>query len=311
VLITGITGFTGGHLAELCVSKGLEVYGLGFPTNNVYLRQRLVGVTDIYNVDIRDGATVCSIIRKLKPEYIIHLAGLIGNEDLQKLLEINVVGTSNILEASLGGGAKILVPGSAAEYGRVSQNSLPISEDVAVHPIDNYGVSKASQIVLAHMYLRSYRSRVYLPRPFNVTGPGEYTRLVCSSIVKQFVDIQMGNRESVIYVGNLETQRDFVDVRDVVRAYWLILESGMPGEIYNICSGKAFSIRDIIGIISRILSLQVLIKQEISRVRAYDVPIQIGENEKIRKHTGWQCEIEIERSLSDLIQYHVLLSEAT
>jgi GDP-4-dehydro-6-deoxy-D-mannose reductase len=305
VLITGITGFTGSHLAEYLATLGVEVYGLALPLHEPYRQDCLKKVSKIYYIDIKEQAAVSKIIHIVEPDYIFHLAGLIISKDLKELLESNVLGTKNVLEAILDSEVRILIPGSAAEYGIVQEDELPITEATSLHPINNYGISKVGQTLLGYQFYFNYGCRVYIARPFNITGPGEPPNLVCSTIAMQVVNIQKKHLKPIIYVGNKETKRDFIDVRDVVKAYWAIINNGIPGQVYNVCSEEAHSIEEIVNIISMISNIKLDIQQDSARVRVVDIPIQIGKNEKIKKHTGWHPEIKFEKTQEDIVEYYM------
>lgn len=304
VLITGITGFTGSHLAKFLLDHGEEVYGLDIPGGEPADKDYLKEISDIHYADIREQIAVSKIIHTIKPDYIFHLAGLIACEDLKTLLEVNVLGTKNVLEAISSYNVKILIPGSAAEYGTVPKNKLPITENTPLHPIDTYGISKVAQTQLGYQFYKKHGYEIFIARPFNIIGPGEPQSLVCSTIAKQIANIQKKHLEPILYVGNIETERDFIDVRDVVKAYWAIVNNGIPGEIYNVCSGKAFSIKKIISLFLEISGVNFDVKQDPKRIKVTDIPTHMGENKKIRKQTGWHPEISLEETLKDLLEYY-------
>lgn len=304
-LITGINGFTGGHLAEYLLELGLEVYGLDLPSSEADNRGYSRRISKIYYADVRDPLAICKIIHSVKPDYLFHLAGLITTENLKELLEINVLGTKNVLEAALSLGVKVLIPGSSAEYGAVPENTLPITEETPLYPINNYGISKVTQTLLGYQYYSEYGCQVYTVRPFNIIGPGEPSSLVCSAIAIQVVNVEKKGHKPIIYIGNIETMRDFIDVRDVVRAYWAVVNKGTPGEAYNVCSGTAYSIREVLAyLLEMSAEAKLEIKQDSSRIRAADVPIQVGKNKKIRNCTGWYPKISIKKTLKDLLEYY-------
>lgn len=305
-LITGITGFTGTHLTKYLSGLGVEIYGIALPPEKIDREQYPEGISKIYYVDIRDETSVSEVIHEVKPDYLFHLAGSISGKTLKDLLEINVIGTRNVMSAIPSSDVKVFIPGSAAEYGRVPEDRLPISEDAPLYPISNYGISKVAQTLLGYHYYLNYGCQLYRARVFNITGPGEPANLVCSTIARQIADIKRSVKDHVIHIGNMETKRDFVDVRDVVRAYWAIIDNGEPGEIYNICSGKPHSIREIIEILSKISKVDFDIEQDSDKVRAVDIPVHVGDNKKIIEHTGWQPEIEFQKTLKDLLGYYLL-----
>ncbi|MEO0106508.1 MAG: GDP-mannose 4,6-dehydratase [candidate division WOR-3 bacterium] len=304
VLITGIAGFTGSHLGKYLCSLGLEVYGLDLSPLAAFDQILRTKIHRYYQADIRDKRKVHEIIQSVAPDYLFHLAGLVREDELQKLLEINVIGTQNILEGLKGTKVKVLIPGSAAEYGILPENRLPISEDYNLNPISFYGITKLTQLKIGYHYYLQYGCAVYLPRPFNISGPGEPPNLVCGSIAQKVVEIMRKKTEPVITVGNLQTKRDFVDVRDVVKGYWEIVNKGTPGQVYNICSGNAYSINEVIKIFSEIAKVNLKIKQSPKLMRKIDIPIMLGDNTKIKREIGWSPKIKLEKTLADLLNYY-------
>ncbi len=305
-LITGICGFTGGHLTEYLAGLGIEVYGLDLPSARTEFNDHLEDVAKIYHGDINNRDVLSEVIGSIKPDYLFHLAGLITSNDLQSLFKINVLGTKNVLDAILNFETKVLVPGSAAEYGAVPEDKLPIHETTALYPISNYGISKVAQTLLAFQYFFNHQCQVYIARPFNIFGPGEPENLVCSTIAQQIAknEQRKGNAERVVSVGNIESKRDFIDVRDVAEAYWSIINKGAPGEIYNVCSAKACSIRDILNSFQELSKRTFKIKQDPHRMRAVDIPVSFGSNKKIKDTTGWYPKKNLSETLFDLLEHY-------
>ena len=304
-LITGIYGFTGSHLTEYLSELGIEIYGLDLPSEGGSYSDHLKCVGKMYHVDIRDRDSILEIIHSIKPHYVFHLAGLIGNNDLKNLMETNVFGTRNVLDAVRTTDSKILIPGSAAEYGAVPEDKLPIHEATPLYPISNYGISKVAQTLLGFQYFFKYQCQAYIARPFNIFGPREPENLVCSTIAQQIVknEQEKGN-DGVVYVGNIEPKRDFIDVRDVVEAYWSITNRGVPGEIYNVCSAKAYSISEILTSFQVLSKRTFKVKQDPRRMRDADIPVNFGSNKKIRESTGWYPKINLSKTLLDLLEHY-------
>lgn len=304
-LITGICGFTGSHLTEYLSKLDIEIYGLDLPPQGGTYVEHLKYVGKMYSADIRDRDAILEIFQTAKPHYVFHLAGLIGSNDLKSLLDINVVGTRNILDAACTTHSKILIAGSAAEYGAVPEDKLPIHESTPLYPINNYGLSKVAQTLLGFQYFSNTQCQVYIARPFNIFGPREPQNLVCSTIAQQIVENERKmENEAVVYVGNTESKRDFIDVRDVVEAYWLITNKGVPGEIYNVCSAKACSVREILTIFQKLSKRTFKIEQDPRRIRGVDIPINFGSNKKIKDSTGWSPRINFSETVSDLLRYY-------
>jgi len=192
---------------------------------------------------------------------------------------------------------------SSEEYGLVSKNELPIKETNPLRPLSPYAVSKVGQDLLGYQYYKSYGLNIIRTRAYNHTGPRREDVFVCSNFAKQIAMIEKGKEPPIIYVGNLKAKRDFTDVRDIVRAYWLALEKCTPGEVYNICSGRARSIKEVLDILLSLSKTTLKIKKDPKRLRPSDIPILQGDSSKFRKITGWKPEIPFEKTLEDLLNY--------
>jgi GDP-4-dehydro-6-deoxy-D-mannose reductase len=218
---------------------------------------------------------------------------------------INVQGTLNLLDEMLALGIKcpVLLVGSGAQYGPPQPDEVPICETNVCRPVTHYAVTKAMQDLLGYSYWRQGLP-IVRTRAFNVIGPRQSADFVGSAIAKQIAEIECGLRPAVIELGNLDTERDFVDVRDVAQAYYLALEQGRPGEAYNIGSGKAVSIHAVLEALLGLSTVkQIEVRQSQARVRKGDVPTQIADYTKLRQQTGWRPTITLEQSLADLLQY--------
>jgi GDP-4-dehydro-6-deoxy-D-mannose reductase len=309
-LITGITGFVGSHLSELLIDKGLEVYGTDrwrSRTENIdHIKDRL----KLIKTDMRDAHSVEQLIRKVQPDCIFHLAAQsfvpMSWSAPVDTIETNVVGTVNLFEAIRKSetSPKIQVAGSSEEYGMVYENELPIRETNPLRPMSPYGVSKVTQDRLSYQYNRSYGLKIVITRAFNHTGPRRGEVFVTSNFCRQVAEIEKGKRKPVMRVGNLEARRDFTDVRDIVRAYWLALQKCDFGEVYNICSGKAITIRELLDMIVKMsTSKGIRIEQDPSRMRPSDVTVLQGDCTKFKEKTGWKPEIPFEKTVEDLLNY--------
>lgn len=302
VLITGISGFTGSHLCDYLAGLGNDVYGIHLsPIKDPCLK---IKARQLYQGDIRDKDFVERIIKELKPDYIFHLAGLVGGDDLDRLLNVNLFGTRNLLEAIKKIKTRILIPGSAAEYGIIHKRDLPVKEDSPLNPINLYGLSKVAQINLGFYYFIKYNLPVYLVRPFNISGPKEPQNLVCGSIAKRVIEIKKKNLKPIIALGNLNTRRDFVDVRDLVRGYWEVINKGTPGRVYNLCSGIAYSIREVVEIFSNLTMIDFKVKSSKRYIRKIDIPIMVGDNTRIKEEIGWYPKFKFEKTLEDLLHFY-------
>ena len=310
ILITGVTGFVGSHLAEFFLAKGnVELFGIErwrSRTENVdHIKARL----NFTECDIRDASSVKKAVQKIKPDQIYHLAAQsfvpASWSAPAETLTTNIVGQLNILEAvrEMGINPAILIAGSSEEYGLVHPDELPIKETNPLRPLSPYAVSKVGQDLLGYQYFMSYKLHVIRTRAFNHTGPRRGEVFFCSTIAKQIVEIEKGLKEPVIEVGNLEAQRDFTDVRDVIRGYFLALEKGKPGEAYNICSGKAYKMRDVLDMFLGLTKVKIKERQDPKRMRPSDVPILLGDHSLFSKTTGWEPEIPFEKTLKDLLDF--------
>ncbi len=310
VLITGITGFAGSHLAEYALDQeGVEVHGTRrwrSPTENIdHLLDRL----NMVECDLRDAASVTSMIDAVRPERIFHLAAQsyvpTSWHAPAESLETNIIGQLNLFEAlrQTGCDARIQIAGSSEEYGLVHRDEVPITEANSLRPLSPYAVSKVAQDLLAYQYFRSYGTHAIRTRGFNHTGPRRGEVFVVSNFARQIALIEAGSRDPVIRVGNLEAERDFTDVRDVVRAYWLVLEHGEPGDVYNIASGRAWKIRDVLDLLLSLSDVDIRVEVDPERLRPSDVELLLGDASKLHTTTGWEPVIPFEQTARETLDY--------
>jgi GDP-4-dehydro-6-deoxy-D-mannose reductase len=310
VLITGVTGFVGGHLAEHLLARGdLEVFGTHRWRSRMDNVEPLRGRLELVECDLRDAAATRRMLAAVRPDRVFHLAAQsyvpTSWAAPSETLTGNVLCQLNLFEAAreLGLAARFQIAGSSEEYGFVKPDEVPIREENPLRPLSPYAVSKVAQDLLAYQYWKSYGLHAVRTRGFNHTGPRRGEVFVTSNFAKQIAEIEKGLREPVVRVGNLEARRDFTDVRDMVRAYWLALESGEPGEVYNICSGRAYTIRQLLDILLGLAHARVEVRQDPTRLRPSDVEILIGDGTKFARATGWSPTIPFETTLEDLLQY--------
>jgi GDP-4-dehydro-6-deoxy-D-mannose reductase len=300
-LVTGAAGFAGSHLVEHLLERGDEVAawsnpsGRAAPHGDERVRWQAV--------DLLDRETVRREIESLRPAAVYHLAGLADVHASwtkpERALRVNALGTSHLLDAVAGAGLEcpVLVTGSALVY---QQSLEAISEDSAIGPSSPYGLSKLAQEMLT---ASASLPRVLIARPFNHAGPQQSDAYVTSSFARQIADAEAGRREPVLRVGNLESRRDITDVRDTVRAYRAMMERGAARRPYNVCSGTAYLIRDLLESLLALARVSMRVETDPARMRPSDNPVVLGDNSRIRNEVGWTPEIGIEQTLTDLLAY--------
>jgi GDP-4-dehydro-6-deoxy-D-mannose reductase len=302
VLVTGAGGFVGGHLAALCIERGTEVVGVG--------RRPLEGAPFAYEqVELLDAAAVRSLVARVAPERVFHLAAEASVarswESPGSVVQHNVTSTLNLLEAVRleAAEAAVLVACSGEEYGRPSQ--LPVVEEHQLRPQNPYAASKAMSDLLAGFYADAHGLRVVRTRAFNHAGPGQSDTYVIASFAKQIAEAEAAAPEdgqALLVTGNTEVRRDFSDVRDVVRAYWLLLQDAAP-DVFNVCSGRATSVSDILDRLAALSPLEVERRVDPSRLREGEVMEIRGSHDKLTEATGWQPEIDLDQTLRDTLDW--------
>jgi GDP-4-dehydro-6-deoxy-D-mannose reductase len=271
--------------------------------------EHICDVIKIFECDLRDSSSVKSVIDTISPDRIFHLAAQSFVPSSwtapAESLSTNVIGQLHIFEACRDLDIKpwIQLACSSEEYGMVYPDETPIKETNPLRPLSPYAVSKVGQDYLGYQYHMSYGMNIVRTRGFNHTGPRRGEVFVCSDFAKQIALIESGKNDPVMYVGNLEALRDFTDVRDMVRGYWLSLESCEPGEVYNICSGKAYSIQEVLDKLIEMTNVKIEVRQDPTRLRPSDVPILLGDNTKFRSVSGWEPMIPFEKTLEDILNF--------
>jgi GDP-4-dehydro-6-deoxy-D-mannose reductase len=301
-LVTGATGFAGGHLVEHLLTRLPRVAAWAHAGSR---RPRDTGDTRILwsRVDLLDARGVTSVLDELRPSAIFHLAGVADVHAAWRsaapALRVNALGTHRLLEAvrELRLDIPVLVTGSALVY-RPSDH--PIDEEAPLAPASPYGVSKLAQEMVA---LRATWCPVFVARPFNHAGPRQSDSYVTSSFARQIAEIEAGLRDPTLHVGNLESRRDITDVRDTVRAYDAILERGTAGRPYNVCCGKAYRVADLMKILVRFSRTTIRIHTDRDRLRPSDTPIVLGNFGRLERDTTWRPKIPIEQTLADLLDH--------
>ena len=310
ILITGITGFVGSHLAEYALGLGdVEIFGIKrwrSPTENI---EPVIDQVTLIDCDLRDPSSIHTLIADVRPERIFHLAAQsyvpTSWSAPAESLTTNILGQLHLFEAirETGCDCLIQVAGSSEEYGLVHSHETPITENNPLRPLSPYAVSKVAQDMLAYQYYRSYGTQVVRTRAFNHTGPRRGDVFVTSNFAKQVARIEACKQEPVIHVGNLNAQRDFTDVRDIVRAYWLSLESGEPGAVYNVASGRAWRISEVLEMLLDHTELEIEVREDPARLRPSDVELLLGDASRFQEATGWAPQIPFETTIVDLLDY--------
>ena len=288
ILLTGHGGFSGQHFRQLIPSIPLADEGGK-------------------QVDILDRPALLSAVRAAQPEAVVHLAAATfvpeSFEDPHATFQVNVTGTLNLFMAleACGFRGRVLYVGSAEVYGLLSDQELPVVETQPLRPRNPYAASKAAAEALAYQWSQTAEFEVVLARPFNHTGSGQSDRFVLSNFARQIAEISLGRKEARMEVGGIDVTRDFCDVRDVVRAYGLLLEKGGNGEVYNICSGTESSIHDLLNTLLEIAGIEAELVTEAERLRPTEQRRVVGSYDKLRAETGWRPNIPLRDTLADML----------
>ena len=304
VLVTGAAGFAGSHLIDALLAGGATVQGWARPDTPAFFSHQPSGV-EWRSVELLDSLAVQEAVAAFRPSVIFHLAGAahVGQswKAVASTLEVNVMGTEHLLEADrvLALGARILVPGSASVY---RDSSDPLTEDAALAPASPYAVSKLAQEQLAVRAARGGQ-RVFVTRPFNHIGPRQAPSFAAASFARQIARIERGGAEPLLRVGNLAPRRDLTDVRDTVQAYIAVVERGTPGVVYNICSGRAPRMQDVLDGLRARARAPVDVETDPALYRPHDAPIVIGDHTRLTHDTSWQATIPLEHTLDDLLDF--------
>ena len=310
-LITGITGFAGSHLAEYLLTEqpDVEVFGTYRWRSRMDNVEHLRSQVKLLEADLRDYHSIYKALERSQPDFVFHLAAqsfvpsswTAPNETLTT----NIGGQTNLFEAirALRLDPVVQIACSSEQYGLVLPHEVPIKETNPLRPLSPYAVSKVAQDYLGYQYFQSYGLKVVRTRGFNHTGPRRGHVFVTSNFCNQVASIELGLQEPVIRVGNIEAIRDFTDVRDMVRAYWLAVTKARPGEVYNIATGRGIRIRDMLDRIIELADVEVKVEVDPERLRPSDVEILIGDSAKFREDTGWEPRIPFDQTLRDLLGY--------
>jgi GDP-4-dehydro-6-deoxy-D-mannose reductase len=309
-LVTGISGFVGGHLAEHLVTEGDVVVGLSASGRWPAELAELGKTVRIEQFDLveQTEADLADFIRRKQPEVIYHLAAQSNPQgsvaDPRGTWTLNLGGSLNLLEAVKASGQKprVVLVGSGVCYGNPAPEFIPVSENCPLRPNNPYAVSKAAVDLLGIEQYLAHGMDVVIVRPFNHAGPRQLPRYVLAGFAFQVAEVEYGRR-SYLEVGNLEIIRDFTDVRDVVRAYRLLGQSGQPGEIYNLGSGRGTKLADALEYLCSRSTTTVQVQVDAMRVRSVDQPLLVANASKLRAAVGWEPRYSIEQTLADMLDF--------
>ncbi|OGH88660.1 MAG: hypothetical protein A3J93_01020 [Candidatus Magasanikbacteria bacterium RIFOXYC2_FULL_42_28] len=310
-LITGFSGFVSRHFVDYLEDAKISSVVLGLDSNDTKIEQNKYKTVSILSkkIDLLNREGVEKVIAEFKPDYILHLASCSSvafsweNPVLSFQNNTNIF--LNLVEAvrSSCSTARILSVGSSEEYGNIPLLKDPMTEDQPLNPSNPYAVARVSQEFISKVYADGFKLNIIMTRSFNHLGPGQKEIFVISSFAKQLCQIKLNQQAKIIEVGDISIVRDFIDVRDVVDAYYKLLTRGKVGDIYNVCSGQGIAIKDIIKIMCEIFDIKVEIKIKNELIRPADNKVIIGSNAKLRKEIGWSPKFTIQQSLRDVVSY--------
>jgi GDP-4-dehydro-6-deoxy-D-mannose reductase len=308
-LVTGAAGFAGRHLVDALRSAGHEVHGA-----DLHLREpgpgghaSADGVVH-HRLDVTDAAACRAVVGATRPDVLFHLAGFahVGKAEqaADACLGVNFGGTRAVLEACLAASSstRVLLVSSAEVYGRVQDSELPVTEEAPLRPSTIYAVSKAAAEMAGH-HARARGLSVLLLRPFNHVGPGQSPDFMAAAFAQQVARIEGGLQEPVLRVGNLEARRDLLDVRDTVAGYVLAAVAGRPDATYNVCSGRAVAVRDVLDTLLALSRVPIRVEQDPARLRALDMPVFLGSGARLARDTGFQPRRALRDTLADVLDY--------
>jgi GDP-4-dehydro-6-deoxy-D-mannose reductase len=305
VLITGIAGFAGSHLAELALREGADVVGTvlpGAPTDNLGVLQKDIAAVPC---DLTEPGAAAAVLRATRPDRVFHLAGasVVGTSWTLRadVLRTNLEATYQLCEGLRHHPVPCLLVSSGEVYGTVPESEQPISETRRWAPSSPYALSKASQELYAGYYVRAEGLPLVIVRAFNHVGPRQGLGFVWSDVARQIAEIERDRAPAILEVGTTTTQRDFTDVRDMVRAYWLLLSRGDPGRTYNAASGTGTAIQQVIEGFLALAKRPIEVRRVADRVRPLDIPVLVGDASRLRSLTGWAPTIPFQQSLADTL----------
>lgn len=303
-LVIGAAGFVGNYLIEEMVKNGMEAYATKLPHEKLENQN-----AKVYDLDIMDKDAIVSLLFEVRPDYIFHLAAQssvgLAWKNPGLTIDVNIKGGVNVMDAirELFYKPRVLLIGSGEEYGHIRPGETPICEENHLRPGNIYAATKVCQNMIGSIYSKAYDMELMMVRAFNHIGPGQAPMFVVSDFCKQVAEIEKGLREPVMRVGNLAAKRDFTDVRDVVRAYVLLVQAGTAGETYNVGSGNAQAIQEILDLIVSMSEVEIQVEVDPNKLRPVDVPIIEADITKLNRLTGWQPQIPIKETIKETLDF--------
>ena len=302
-LITGMSGFVGHYLKAELEKQGYTVAGTCLP-HEQQSQERCY-----YSMDVLNSQQIEAVLSAYQPDEIYHLAGqssvALSWFKPALTMDINVNGTINLLTAvkNIVPNCKVLIIGSSDQYGPVKAEDCPVNENHPMHPVSPYGVSKVAQEKMAQVFVKAYGMHVIMVRPFNHIGAGQAKGFVVSDFASRIAELEKDRKKAVMKVGNLHSYRDFTDVEDVVRAYVLLMQKGIAGEIYNVGSGIALEVQWILDYLSLVSKIVIHVEVDENLYRPIDVPVVYCDNSKLVEATGWKPQKDIKKTLEEVLAY--------
>lgn len=303
-LVIGAAGFVGSYLLAEMRANGMDAYATKLPHEKLDNTDAVV-----YDLDIMDKEAIASLLFEIRPDYIFHLAAQssvgVAWKNPGLTVDVNIKGSINVMDAvrELFYKPRVLLIGSGEEYGHIRPGETPINEENSLRPGNIYAATKVCQNMIGSIYSKAYDLELMMVRAFNHIGPGQAPMFVVSDFCKQVAEIEKGLREPVMKVGNLAAKRDFTDVRDVVKAYVKLIQTGKAGETYNVGSGNAKAIQEILDLIVSMSRSNVKVEIDPNKIRPVDVPIIEADITKLQELTGWKPEITLEQTIQETLDY--------
>ena len=298
VLVTGAGGFVGGHLVPALEAAGHEVVGTGLAEDD-----------QLRFLDVRDHELVDSVVKDIMPERVFHLAGQssvsLSWREPALTYEVNAIGTHHLLDALHRHvpECKVHIAASSDEYGKVPPEDCPLDESAPLRPVSPYAVSRVAGEWIARMYHESFGLQAFVTRAFMHIGPGQPPSFATADWARQIALAEAGKAEPVVRTGNLEGMREFGDVRDVIRAYMLVIEDGKPGEAYNVSTGEPRRLGDVLDMLIAMSDTEITVATDPEKLRPVDFPVLYGDSSKLAADTGWKPTYRLQDTLADLLAY--------